>query len=191
ALGQPLPLLPLQILWINIATDSLPALALGQSPASPNIMKEKPHPKKENIFKKFHTFIFTATIIQTFANIIIYFYGTHLDKLLNVVTSDLSAHSHARTMVFTQIVLFELLFAFVCKEEKSLSIKSFFSNKSLIGAVIISFGLQLFMIYAPFMQTVFKTVPLSPMEWLIVIVFACAAFIVPITTNTIRKIFKK
>jgi Ca2+-transporting ATPase len=189
-IGYPLPILPLQILWINIATDALPALALGQSPAVQGIMKEKPHPKKENIFKKFFGFILIAVLYQTIANIVLYFYGLNIDSSLGIETSILSVPSHARTLVFTQVVLFELFFVFICKEEKSITKKSILSNKHLIGAVSISFILQLIMIYTPFMQTVFKTVPLTPAEWLVIVLFAATAFLVPRTTKIVRKIFK-
>ncbi|MBL4694146.1 cation-transporting P-type ATPase, partial [Candidatus Gracilibacteria bacterium] len=186
-LGMPLPILPLQILWINIATDALPALALGKSEASPNIMLEKPHPKKERIFRKFFLFILVAVAFQTFANLFIYFYGLNLDTLAGINTSDLSLASHARTLVFTQIVMFELFFVFVCKDEESLNWKSLKSNKYLIYAVAFSFILQLLMIYTPFMQEVFNTLPLSLTEWLIVIVLASTAFIVPKTTKLLKK----
>ena len=121
-MGYPLPILPLQILWINIATDALPALALGQSKADPGIMEEKPHAKKENIFKKFVGFIFIAVIFQTFANLIAFFYGMELDALHGINTWELQEASYSRTLVFTQIVKFELFFVFVCKEEKSITL---------------------------------------------------------------------
>lgn len=188
--GFPLPLLPLQILWINIATDSLPALALGQSATPPGIMKEKPHPKKENIFRKFLLFIAVATIIQTGANLLAYFFGARIDAATGIDISILSDPSHTRTMVFTQIVLFELLFAFVCKEEKTVTIKSLFSNVPLIGAVGISLIMQILMVYAPFMQTIFKTVPLTFIEWLILLALASTAFLIPVITETVRKSFR-
>lgn len=187
--GYPLPILPLQILWINLATDALPALALGAGKAAPGIMKTPPHPKNENLFKKFSLFIFSALIIQVIANITLYFYGIGIDNLSGLNTSDLSIPSHARTLVFTQIVVFELFLAFVCTEEK-LSIKRIFNNKKLIGAVIISFILQLLTIYLPPMQTVFKTVPLSLKEMLVVILFGMAAFLVPTITKISRRLFK-
>lgn len=189
-MGYPLPILPLQILWINIATDALPALALGQSKADPEIMNQKPHAKKENIFKKFMGFIFVAVVFQTFANLIAFFYGVHLDALNGIDTSNLSIPSYTRTLVFTQIVMFELFFVFVCKEEKSITLKSLTSNKHLILAVIGSFCLQLGMLYLPFMQTVFKTLPLGPMEWLLVVTLASTAFIIPPMTNIAKKLLK-
>ncbi len=176
-IGQPLPILPLQILWINIATDALPALALGISPASEGIMKEKPHPKGENIFKKFLSFILIAACIQTIANLIVFFYG------MNEEGTRL-----ARSMVFTQIVMFELFFVFVCKEEKTLTFKSFISNKTLIGAVGISFSLQLIMLYTPFMQSIFKTLPLNITQWALIIFCASSAFIIPKINQSWKKL---
>jgi P-type Ca2+ transporter type 2C len=189
-MGFPLPILPLQILWINIATDAFPALALGRSEASPDIMHEKPHPKKENIFKKFALFIFVAAIFQTFANLFVYFYGSGIDASLGTDIANLSLPSYARTMVFTQIVMFELFFVFMCKEEEHITFKSLTSNKSLIGAVAISFVLQLIMIYTPFMQTVFKTVPLDLTQWGVVIMLASTAFLIPGVTKLAKKVFK-
>lgn len=189
-MGYPLPILPLQILWINLATDALPALALGQSKAEPGIMKEKPHPKKEQIFKKYFRFIIITILLQTLANVIAYFYGTRLDNVAGTDLFNLSMGSHARTLVFSQIVLFELFLAFVCKQEKSITFKSFFSNKALIGATAISFIFQLIMIYLPPMQTVFKTVALGWTEWILLIILSSTALLVPKITK-LSKIFLK
>lgn len=188
--GFPLPILPLQILWINLATDALPALALGSSPASAGIMNEKPRPKNENVFKKFFRFIFVAMIIQVIVNLALYFYGMKMDEAVGVNLANLDAASYTRTLILTQTVVFELFFAFVCKEERSVSWRSLSSNKSLIGAVIISFLLQLIMIYLPFMQGVFKTVSLGPKEWLIIFICAATAFLVPMATELSKKIIK-
>lgn len=187
--GYPLPILPLQILWINIATDALPALALGQSPASKNIMEQKPRHKNENIFKKFLAFIIVALVFQVIVNVILYFYGLNQDSILGINTKDLDIASYTRTMIFTQTVLFEILFAFVCKEEKSVTFKSLLANKSLIGATLISFILQILMIYTPVMQEIFKTTALSLNDWLILFLCAGTAFLVPKTTDIVRKIF--
>lgn len=185
--GYPLPVLPLQILWVNIATDALPALALGQSPASHDLMSDKPHPKKENIFKKFLGFISVAVIIQIVISILLYFYGLETDKSIGIDTSNLSLPSHARTLIFTQIVMFELFFAFVCKNEKFKDIKKLFANKALNRAVVISFLLQLFTIYAPFMQKIFKTVPLNLHEWGLILLAGLSSFLVPAITYLLRK----
>lgn len=189
-LGFPLPILALQVLWLNIATDALPALALGRSEASENVMEIPPHPKHENIVKKFLSFILIAATMQTIANVIIYFYGYNLDLMANVDIQDFSVASKARTFVFTQTVMFELFFAFVCREEKSLSFKSLKSNKFLIVAVLISFVLQLAIVYTPTLQEIFKTTPLSALEWLIICALASNAFFVPKVASFIKQITK-
>ncbi len=189
--GFPLPLLPLQILWINIATDSLPALALGRSPADKNIMQNKPHPKNENILKKFSTSIIIVLIIQIIVNFAIYIYGLNIDKAAGINSYTLDINSHARTMVFTQIVLFEIFFAFICKETKKFKLSSIGSNKHLLLAVAISFVLQLIVIYTPFMQNIFKTTPLSPMEWIIIGLGACTTLLVPKIEELAKNIFVK
>ncbi|MBI5753851.1 cation-translocating P-type ATPase [Candidatus Peregrinibacteria bacterium] len=185
--GYPLPLLPLQILWINIATDALPALALGQSKAKANIMLEPPHPKKENIFKKFSAFIFTGVALQIIVNIGLYVYGLHEDTLISINTADLSIASHARTMIFSEIVLFELLLAYVCKGKENRSFFSYFSNKNLNIAVLISLGLQITVTYLPAAQKIFKTLPLTGFEWLGVFLCGMTAFLIP----PITKIFSR
>ncbi|MDX9970641.1 MAG: cation-transporting P-type ATPase [Candidatus Gracilibacteria bacterium] len=195
-LNLPLPLLPLQILWINLATDGLPALALGTtSRKDENIMKEPPHPKKENILGKFISFILTAAILQTIINLLIYFYGKHLDFINNINTADLTLPSFARTMVFTQIILFELVFVFICKEEKKITIKTFTSDKKILLAVFVSLILNLTIIYTPIFQNIFKTKALGLSEWIIIILGSLSALIVPfidkIFKNLYGKFFKK
>ncbi len=174
--GHPMPLIPLQILWINIATDALPALALGNSPGETGSMTEKPRPKEENIIKKFKGFIISTIVVTTIATSISYFYGLTFHDI-----------EHARTMVFTEIVLFELLFAFVCQSEKKLNFKTIFTNHSLVLAVIISLILQLIMVYTPFMQKIFETTPLDPYEWIVLLLLASTAFLVPGIKNIINK----
>lgn len=190
-MGFPLPLLPLQILWINLATDALPALALGQSKAPKNIMLEKPHAKQENMFRKFGDIILVTVILQTLINIMLYFYGLYEDSLVNINTSNLALASHTRTMIFTEIVIFELFFAFVCKGRDDKKFSSYFSNKSLNLAVIFSLILQIAAIYLPPAQKVFKTLPLDFTDWLIILVCSLTAFIIPGLTEFFRKIFSR
>ncbi|MCX6735395.1 MAG: cation-translocating P-type ATPase [Candidatus Peregrinibacteria bacterium] len=190
-IGFPLPLLPLQILWINLATDALPALALGQSKGAKGLMQEKPHPKDENMFRKFGDIIIVTIIIQTILNLVLYFYGLNQDTLMNINTSDLSIGSHTRTLIFTEIVIFELFFAFVCKGKDNKKFSSYFSNRSLNIAVLLSLLLQVVVIYLPFAQTIFKTIPLNIYEWVAITICSLTAFVIPAITEFLRKIFKK
>jgi Ca2+-transporting ATPase len=189
--GFPLPLLPLQILWINIATDSLPALALGNEKPK-NLMKEKPRKKNENLFNKFMLFILVATFISVIADLFLFFYGLQLDASLGINSFDFSQPSRARTLVFTEIILFELFFVFNCRRENKTAFElNPLKNKFLILAVFISFGLQLLIVYHPFAQEIFKTVALSLWEWAILILVSLSALFVPYVVRGIEKLKKK
>ncbi len=190
-MGYPLAVLPLQILWVNIATDALPALALGRSPAALGIMEQKPRRKNENIFTKFWAFILTAVFFHIITGLILYFYGLQQDALAGIDSSNISLPSHARTLVFTNIVFFEIFFAFVCKEEKTPTIKSMLNNKSLIYAVTLSLLAQIAMIYLEPMQKIFKTIPLTINEWGLLVACAATGFLVPKTVDIARKIFRR
>jgi P-type Ca2+ transporter type 2C len=186
--GLPLPILPLQVLWINIATDSLPALALGTEPAEKGIMKKKPHKKGESLIKKFVPFLTLAVITQVIANVVVLIYGFHLDVINGINTLDLAVPSFARTLFFTEIVIFELILVFNCRGvKKSILRGGLLSNKKLVGAVAISFLLQLFIIYSPVAQIFFKTVPLTLEHWFILLVLALPAVIIPQIIHILHK----
>lgn len=190
-LGYPLPILALQILWLNIATDSFPALALGQSPAETNLMSKPPQPKKENMIYKFVGFFLSALILQVTANFLIYLYGLKIDSSLAIDSSNLTINSYARTLLFTQTVVFEILFAFVCKDQQKLSFKSLTNNHQLVLAGLVSFGLQLGLIYLPQAQEVFKTVPLELEHWLLIFLCASTAFLVPAVNQIGKRLFSR
>ena len=186
--GLPLPILPLQVLWINIATDSLPALALGTEPTEKGIMKQKPHKKGESLIKKFIPFLSLAVITQIIANGVVLLYGLHLDLINGINTLDLAIPSFARTLFFTEIVIFELLLVFNCRGiKKSILRGGAFENKKLLVAVLISFILQLFIIYSPIGEIFFKTVPLGIEHWFVLIVLALPAIILPQVIHLLNK----
>lgn len=177
-LRYPIPLLALQILWVNLITDSLPAIALGQKPASKSIMERHPTDSKKQTRKYFTIFIIVALIIKIFGEILLFSYGLNIDATLGINTFDISQNSYARTLLVTSIVVFELLFAFACNSDGSLRLKKIFSNKFLTYSVLIVFALQLFFIYSPFMQIAFHTAPLALIDWVYVFVFALSSFLV-------------
>jgi Ca2+-transporting ATPase len=169
-LRLPLPLLPLQILWINLLTDGLPALALSTDPYEKDIMKRRPRSKKEGIFHKMLLFIIVGGIVNFIFDFLIFIFGL---REFNIYK--------ARTMVFTFVVVFELFFIFNCRSEKhSVFRTGIGGNKKLLLAVSISFLLQLLVIYIPFFQAIFKTVPLSLRDWMIILLFSSSAlFVLP------------
>ncbi|MFA5745481.1 MAG: cation-translocating P-type ATPase [archaeon] len=188
----PIPLLALQILWINLVTDSLPAIALGRKKAVDDIMSRKPNNNKDNSFKSFGTFIIIALIIKIVGEIILFSYGLQIDQSLGINPFDVTQNSYARTLLLTGIVMFELIFAFFCNSDGSLRLKKLFSNTFLIVSVVIVIALQLFLIYNPFMQHAFKTVALSLKDWGLIILFGLFSFfIIPLSNYLEKKIFKK
>lgn len=183
----PLPVLALQILWINLVTDSLPAVALGRKPAAKDIMERSPKLDKKEIYKYFFIFIFVALFIKIIGEVIIFSYGLSIDKVLGINPFDLSMRSYARTLLVTSIVLFELIFAFVCNSDGSLNPKKLFSNKFLNYSVFFTFLLQLLFIYNPFMQTAFHTVSLSLKDWGVIFIFSLSSFLIIPITNLFKK----
>lgn len=161
-LGLPLPLLPIQILWMNLVTDGLPAIALGLDPGDPDIMQRRPRSPQESIFAHGLTrrIVVRGTIISI-AVLFVYIFGYYSGG------RDLDL---ARTMAFTALVFIQLFYVFDCRSERySIFDLGFSSNMYLVGAVICSISMQLMVLYIPFFQKVFKTVPLDLKQWLLII----------------------
>jgi Ca2+-transporting ATPase len=150
-LGLPLPLLPLQILWINLVTDSLPGLALAGERAESDVMRRPPRPPQEGLFAHglaLHVIwvgaLMAAVTLGTQA-----FYW-HLGR------------ETWQTMVFTVLCLSQLGNALAIRSERqSLFAQGLLSNKPLLGAVALTVVLQAVIIYVPRLNPVFDTVPLG------------------------------
>ena len=173
--GFPLPILPLQILWINVATDALPALALGSLPAKSNIMKEAPRDRKISLFSQIKPFVYSAALVQGLCSFLIFYYGYRFDVANAINLNDFSLPSKARTLVFTEIVFFELLLVYACISDVTKRFRVRFVN----FAVLISVLVQLFLIYHPTTQSIFKLVPLAIQDWILLLGLASSAFLVP------------
>jgi len=154
----PLPLIAVQILWVNLVTDGLPALALGVDPPDPDIMQRPPRDPKESVFTgRVNGLIAVAAVTMTLFTIPIF-----LSKLA-------FGDQVARTMVFTLIVMFEMFNAFNCRSERHSLLKvGFTKNRFLLIAVASSILLQLTVIYVPFLQVMFETAPLGVYDWALV-----------------------
>jgi len=176
-IGMPLPLLAIQILWINLVTDGLPAIALGVDPASPHIMKRKPRNPKEKIMTKDITLnILIMGILMCVASLFLFnkYYLIDLKK--------------AQTIVFTTLVVLEIVRIYMVRSQYNIGI---FSNKYLILAIVFSFLLQLAVVYSP-LNKFFKTVPLGIVEWAYIIGAAVCVFIIGmISTRVIRNIIRE
>ena len=153
-LGLPVPLTPLQILWVNLVTDGLPGLALGVDPPDPDVMQRPPHPPQESIFARgMWQYILWVGCLLGLITLVIPYFGYQ------------AGNPAWRTMVFTTLCLAQMGNALAIRSDKySLFSIGVFSNSALIGAVLLTLGLQLAVIYVPFLQELFKTVALSPLE---------------------------
>lgn len=164
-LGAPLPLMAVQILWINIATDGLPALALSVEPREREIMKRKPA-KEDVLDKRSMIRMAYAGLIMTVGTLYLFFTSFKNNGAV-----------YAQTVAFTTLVIYELFNSFNARSHKSVFKAGLFRNKWLIGAVILSFILQVVIVQIPFIGQAFKTTPLPLMQWLIIIAFASSVFI--------------
>ncbi len=176
-LGLPIPLLPIHILWINLVTDGVPGLALAAEPGERDIMSRPPRDPKESIFAK-----------GLGAHII---WVGLLMGAVSIITQALfinSSQAHWQTMVFTVLCLSQMGHVLAVRSERD----SFFkqgalSNKPLLGAVLLTFALQMATIYVPVLNPVFKTVPLTAGELFITILMSTAVFIGVEIEKTVKR----
>ena len=167
-LGMPLPLLPLQILWMNLITDGLPALALGVEPAEENVMRRPPYSSTESIFGRGAIqFIIGLGVVMSLIAIGVGYASWRV------------GWETWQTLLFTTLIFSQLALALsVRSEENSLVKIGLFSNRSMVWAIVSTLGLQLAVIYIPFLQHIFNTQALSWIELLIAGGFATLAWVV-------------
>jgi len=160
-LDLPLPILAVQILWINLVTDGLPHLALTLEPSEPEVMQEPPRSPKEPILnKEMKTIIFIIGIITDIGLL-----GFYL--VLLKMNFDLK---YIRTLVFTALAVDSLFYVFSVKSfRRSIFRINPFSNKWLCFAVIGGLITQLIAIYLPSLQKLLKVIPLGLFDWMIIV----------------------
>jgi len=173
----PVPLIPIQLLWLNLVSDSFPALALGTEKGEPDIMNRKPRDAKEPILNKsLISGILVLSIAQTVSVLVAFWWA------LNNYNHDLLT---ARTVAFTTLVVVELIMAFTCRSERYPVIKlGLFSNKALLWATLTSSVLMIAVLYVPFLQPIFKTVALGVRDWTMIL----ALSLIPIVAGEIYKL---
>jgi Ca2+-transporting ATPase len=173
------PLLATQILWINLATDAAPALALGVDPVAKHIMNQRPRKRSESVIDREMWFgIFFVGLIMAIGTLFV------LDLSLpgGLVRGEGSLE-HARTMAFNTLVLFQLFNVFNARSDHRSAREGLFSNKWLWMALALSLFFQALVIHVPFLQQAFHTTALSLMDWVL-----CIA--VSSTVVWAREIFK-
>ena len=165
--GLPIPLLPIHILWINLVTDGLPGLALGSEKAEPDIMKRPPRKTDESLFADG-----------------IGFHIAWVGLLMAIITLGTEAWAvnkqmpHWQTMVFTVLSLSQLGHVMAIRSDRQfLFTLGIFTNKPLLGAIVLTFILQLGVIYLPVANQIFKIQPLTFIELLICIALSLVVLI--------------
>jgi Ca2+-transporting ATPase len=165
-IGLPLPLQPVQILWINLVTDGFPGLALGVEPAEKDVMERPPRPPKESIFAHGLTrHVIVLGLLMGFLTLGVGLWGEANDRPW-------------QTMIFTTLALLQLGHALAVRSER----QSFFSlgvftNKYLLSTVVITLAIQIVIIYWAPLQRLLKTEALSAQELGIVLVVSTGAFV--------------
>ncbi len=165
-LGLPVPLLPIQILWMNLVTDGLPGLALAAEPAEGDIMRRPPRPPREGLFGQGMAWqvIWVGLLMA----------GITLLTQAYAVRNGLE---HWRTMVFTVLTLTQMWQVMAIRSERvPLSQQGILSNRPLLGAVLLTFVLQLAVIYLPPLNTIFDTAPLTVGELLACLALSSVVF---------------
>lgn len=165
-IGMPFALLPLQILWVNLVTDGLPGLALGIEPAESNVMKRPPFPPQENVFARgMAKQIIWVGIVMGLVSLGVGYYFWSI------------GNPNWQTIIFTVLTLSQMGNALALRSEQDSIFKiGLLSNKSMLNAVLLTLALQLAVIYVPFLQSVFKTNPLTLTELAICLVLSTIVF---------------
>ena len=158
--GLPIPLRPIQLLWLNLVTDGAPALALGLEKGDPDTMQRPPRPTKEPVINQEMLIgVIVQAIVMTTAVLLAFVYGlrTYPDNLAD-----------AQTVAFATLVVSELVRAYTARSERyPLFSIGVFGNKWMQYAVGSSLVLLLAVIYVPFLQPFFSTIPLTLQDWLV------------------------
>jgi Ca2+-transporting ATPase len=163
--GLPLPLQPVQILWINLVTDGLPGLALGVEPAESDVMERKPRPPDESIFAHgVWQQVIVIGLLMGFLTLGVGLWGEATDRPW-------------QTMIFTTLALLQLGNAFALRSER----QSFFAlgagtNKPLLWTVLVTLAIQIVIIYWSPLQSLLHTEPLSATELVVVLVVSTGVF---------------
>jgi Ca2+-transporting ATPase len=169
-IGMPLPLTSLQILWVNLVTDGLPGLALAIEPAERTIMQRPPYPPRENIFGRgMARDILWIGLLMGLVSLGVGYLYYQLDPSTTPAVW--------QTVTFTTLTLAQMGNALATRSDRdTLWQIGLFSNKAMLGAVLLTFVLQMAVIYLPFLNRAFSTTPLSMRDLLISLGFSVIVF---------------
>ncbi len=180
-LGMPLPLVPLQILWINLVTDGLPGLALAIEDSERGIMKRPPFRPKESIFSRGmgQRILWIGTLMGLVSLLMGFLYWDPNNPM---------PHGTWQTMVFTTLTLAQMGNALAIRSNiDSLFSIGIFSNRLMVASVLLTFSLQMLLVYVPFLQDIFNTVALTPVQLLISLAASSVVFVAVEIEKWIRR----
>ena len=178
AAGFPLPLLPLQILWINLVTDIFPALALALEPPSKDTMSRRPHSPKESFLSSSFLFLISWQAVMLAAiTLVAYFWALGI----------YGAGAHTQTITLLTLVGGQLGHLYNCRSRIRSTFDGFFSNPYIFVATAIVIGLQLFAVYFAPLAKILNTVPPNYIDWLVII----SSIILPVIIVEITKAFSR
>ena len=171
-----LPMLPTQLLWINLVAAVALALPLAFEVKEPDVMKRPPRKPDAPLFNKFVTFRVVFVSLLMTAGTIILFNLNYSQSLDNGLEPEF-AQAKAQTASVTFVILFQIFYMLNCRSLRDSLLKiGFFSNPTVFLGIGIVLGLQAVFVYAPFMQSIFNTVPLTPEDLLFAALFGFAIF---------------
>ncbi len=164
-MNLPVPFIAIQLLWLNLVTDSFPALALGMEAGDPDVMERQPRDAKSSILDKpLLISIAVQSIAIAVSSLLAY------TTALRLYPDNLQI---ARTIAFATLITAELLRAYSSRSQRYSIFKiGIFSNKAMVIGTGISFSLMLLVLYVPFMQEIFQTVSMDLVHWEIVLLFS-------------------
>ena len=188
--GLPIPLIATQLLWINLVTDSFPAIALGMDSGNPDVMKDKPRTINENFFS--HGAGRRIVIVGIMVGVLTIFaflsgyYVKGFSPFADNIPDDV--HAYSRTFAFLTLIAAQLFYSLSFRHEyKSIFSKELFGNKLLLGSIILGFLLQLLVIEVPFLAEAFKLQSIGFYEWLYLLGLGS----IPLLVNELEKIVRR
>ena len=192
-LGWPVPLQSIHLLWVNLITDTFPALALGVEPGDPDVMKDRPRSASESLFKGSLGFLAFNGVLIGLLTLAAFVVGamryTNIHDLsilwhmmdLEAPGNPLNAEGlqHARTMAFVVLAVSQLFFALSLRSrDKGLLKLGITSNRSMILAILVGLAVQTGVIYVPFMARAFRVIPLNGFDWLLILALSTVPLLI-------------
>jgi len=165
-----IPILAIQLLYINLVTDTFPALALGVSPPEEDIMQRKPRdPDEQLLDRELVIFIMIFGLLNALGCTFLFLWTIEFNLSIDILTVDLS---RSRTIIFAALVIYQSLQCLSVSQNVTIFSKKTLENKILIGSIFLGLLLLLFAIYIPFMQIFIGTYPLPLIDWIVILITA-------------------